>query len=603
MAIVIRLLGRPSIEVDGGPGRAVRGRKTWAVLALVALSELPPTRARVVDLLFADAADPLAALRWALAELRRALGDPSIIGGDPITMDLADRSVEMDLLEWTTGRSAERDYPSAGELLAGLRFPGCEAFETWLLIERRRLSALVESRLREDGLAALGAGRPEQATRIATRLVELNPLEDAHQALFVRALTVAGHRRQAERAVDDCAQLFRRELGIEPSPQVRAALRASPSSGSAAALTGAPAAVAQLTAGTAAISAGAVDAGVDCLRRAVDEARYAGDDSLLIDALTELGGALVHTVRGSDEEGATTLHEALNRAQQARSPLVATICRELAFVDVQAGHGSRADVWLTSARAEASRRGDDRQLAAIDGVAGMSRSDQADYPAALELLTESVDRASHCDSVRQAAWSGALVGRIHLLRGDYPQARAALRRSLELIEAERWVAFLPLPQALSAEIRRLEGDTAGAQRDLRETFVLSCQLGDPCWEGVAARSLALCESDRDPVHAFDQLLDARARCTRWPDTYQWIHAFVLDAICTVAADVDPRRAAEYVNSLLILSARSGLREFIARAHLHLARLGRPGAADAAMTAAAGIVNPALTGRIAELSPA
>jgi hypothetical protein len=44
-----------------------------AVIAL--LGERPPTRSQLASLLSADADDPLRALRWSLAEVRRALDD------------------------------------------------------------------------------------------------------------------------------------------------------------------------------------------------------------------------------------------------------------------------------------------------------------------------------------------------------------------------------------------------------------------------------------------------------------------------------------------------------------------------------------------------
>jgi hypothetical protein len=56
--LTIRLLGPPAIERDGLLLRSPRGRKGWALLSY---------------LLFGDADDPLGALRWTLAELRRSL--------------------------------------------------------------------------------------------------------------------------------------------------------------------------------------------------------------------------------------------------------------------------------------------------------------------------------------------------------------------------------------------------------------------------------------------------------------------------------------------------------------------------------------------------
>jgi len=86
--VTVRLLGPPAIEHDGRPARPPRGRKAWALLAYLLLAPRPPGRGHLAELLFADAADPLGALRWTLAELRRALGAPGALTGDPVKPDL-----------------------------------------------------------------------------------------------------------------------------------------------------------------------------------------------------------------------------------------------------------------------------------------------------------------------------------------------------------------------------------------------------------------------------------------------------------------------------------------------------------------------------------
>ena len=88
MSFTIRLLGKPQIERDGAPISPPRGRKAWALLAYLLLSERPPTRNRLASLLFGEADDPLGALRWSLAELRRALDDPDALTGDPVSLGL-----------------------------------------------------------------------------------------------------------------------------------------------------------------------------------------------------------------------------------------------------------------------------------------------------------------------------------------------------------------------------------------------------------------------------------------------------------------------------------------------------------------------------------
>lgn len=75
-----------------------------------------------------------------------------------------------------------------------------------------------------------------------------------------------------------------------------------------------------LAIGEAAIRAGALDAGLQCLRRAVADARGAGDRELQATALVALGYALVHTARRRDEEAAAALHEAISIAKRPGWP-------------------------------------------------------------------------------------------------------------------------------------------------------------------------------------------------------------------------------------------------------------------------------------------
>lgn len=591
MATLIRLLGSPAVEIDGRAVPGPRGRKSWGLLAFLLLVDRPASRQRLSGLLFEGAEDPLGALRWSLAELRRALGDSAEVGGDPVVIGLSPGTT-VDLRR-VTESSPELTGEPPGELLEGLWFPGCPAFESWLLVERRRWAARVEAVLHERGLASLAVGRPHEAARIGAQLVRLNPYLEANHTLLVRALAMAGDRRASAEAVAAAGAFFRRELGSDPSPALADAMNTSVGTASVPASRGVAAAQAQLQAGRAAIAAGAVEAGIDCLRRSVDELRYAEDARLLSAALCELGGALVHAVRGRDEEGAAVLHEALECAGRSDSHSAARACRELGFVDVQAGRRARAAVWLSEARTHAERLGDDAELAAIAGVEGMNLSDQARYPEALAVLNDSVERALADGAGRQAAWSASLVGRLHLLRGDLEQAGRSLIRSVELVQRERWLAFRPWPQAFLAEVDLAEGRRDDAQNRLTEAFALSCQLGDPCWEGVTARGLGLLEAPERPEQALAILLDARSRCTRWPDTYQWISGYILDAICTVAAPIKPAVAAASATELVELAARADMPELVCRGHLHLAATGMPGAVGAAAIAAAEIDNPVM----------
>jgi DNA-binding SARP family transcriptional activator len=594
-APVIRLLGQPEIERGGALMPPPRGHKAWAVLAYLALAERPVARIQLAALVFGEAADPLGALRWTLAELRRALGSADLLRGDPLKLRLP-ADAEVDVLALASG---DHDATLArGELLEGVD-PGAGAtFDAWLLVERRRFAGLCESVLRDAALDALAAGAPLDGAALASRVLALDPFDESAHELLVRCLARAGEVGAARHHANACEVLFRRELGRAPDPRVRRAAEAdgpltAPAVGDRAA------AVGQLEAGRAALDAGAVEPGVSCLRQACAEARGVGDTVLLSRALAALGVALVHAVRGYDEEGAAVLHEALAVAEVTGDREVAgKVCRELGFIEVQAGRGVSAGRWLMRA---GQLVGNDNERAAVLGVRGMALSDRAYYEAAIALLNESVATARACGDARQAAWSLVILGRALLLRGQESQAREALDASLALVDSERWVAFQPFPEALRAELALRDGDRAHAAALLDHAFALGCRLGDPCWEAMAARAQGLLhEAVGDRPAALACLRDAADRAVRVADPYVWVHAYCLEALIDLAIADGAPDAHQCVDELQRLAAHGDMGELTVRGALHRARLGDPGAVASARLLGAAIDSPVLH---AELSAA
>jgi DNA-binding SARP family transcriptional activator len=591
--LVIRLLGPPGIERDGVVGAPVRGHKVWAVLAYLVLAERPVARARLAGLMFGDADDPRGALRWTLVELRRALGMDGALRGDPLELGLPAGAV-VDVRALAAG---DPD-PSLvrGELLEGVDPVAGAEFEAWLLVERRRLAGMCEAVLRDAALGALAAGAPVDAAALASRALALNGFDDGAHELLVRCLARGGELGAAREHADACEVLFRRELGRAPDPGVR---RAADEHGvqSTQGVGDRAAALGQLEAGRAAVDAGAVDPGVACLRQACAEARGVGDPPLLARALAALGAALVHSVRGGDEEGAAVLHEGLALAEASGDREVeCKVCRELGFVAVQASRGVSAGRWLGRAGALAAN---DRERAAVLGVRGKALSDRAHYEAAIGLLWESVAAARRCGDVRQAAWSLALLGRALLLRGQWPEAAGVLDDSLALVGEEGWVAFQPFPEALRAEVALRQGDADRAIALLDHAFALGCRIGDPCWEALAARARGLVyEAAGERPAALAWLRDAAVRAVRVADPYVWMHAWCLEALAKVAiADAAPD-AGECVARLERLAARGDMRELVVRAALHRARLGDPSGVASARLLSEAIDNPALQAELA-----
>ena len=591
MSLTIRLLGAPCLERDSAPVAGPRGHKAWALLAYVLLCRGLPSRQRLAELFFSEADDPLGSLRWNLAELRRALGQPDALRGDPVDLALEPGTeVDLHLVSRVGIPDAEVVERLAGELLEGVRFATVPALDAWLVVERQRVAAAVQALLYERAQAELSAGHPDVTARVAQRLVEINPLEEEYQELLVRGLLAAGDRPAALACVEACEQLFQRELGTPPSRRLRSLLRVAGDAQRRGTVGGAAAARAQLETGRASIAAGAFESGLDCLKRACAEAESCGDDYLHARAQLALGSALVHAMV-EHGEAAAVLHRAAEIARRIGAhAIAATAHRELAFVDVQAGRRERAAAWLDQAAEEAA--GSDEELASISGVRGVNLSDAARYEEALTCFDDSVERAGRCGHRRQVAWSTSFIGRVHLLTGRLGPARKALERSLELAEEEKWIAFEPLPESLLAHVDLQEGHLDHAREALEHAFTIACQVSDPCWEGLSCRGLGLIEAKRGrDARAIAWLSDARTRCTRVANPYQWMHGWVLDAMCTVAAEDD--RAAGWIDELASLAARTGMRELVVRAYLHRAGRGDRSALDAARLLGADIANPTL----------
>src|ERR1700712_15953 len=220
----LRLLGRPCLEAAGGEVRRLRGRKSWALLAYLVLTETPPPRSRLAALLFAEADDPLRALRWSLAEIRRCLGEHGSLEGDPVRLVLHDEvGVDVHLVARAPWIDAVTVPGLGGELLEGMDVSGAPAFESWLLSERRRLAGVSEAVLHEAALGFLARGMLDRSRRFAVRAAAMSPLDENHQAMLIRLYRLAGDDEAAERQYAAFRQTLRDELGVPPGRVVESA--------------------------------------------------------------------------------------------------------------------------------------------------------------------------------------------------------------------------------------------------------------------------------------------------------------------------------------------------------------------------------------------
>ncbi|HEY1920654.1 MAG TPA: hypothetical protein VGH27_34215 [Streptosporangiaceae bacterium] len=597
MTVRVRLLGPPRIEdEDGQPHQPPRGQKSWALLARLAMAERPLPRSELAAELFAEADDPLGALRWSLADVRRCCDDPGLARGDPVSLTAGSPWIDVRALQDGSLPAGE----IGGELLAGVEPRNCPAFDMWLMLARGRCAARSAEELRQAVLRLLAAGDFEAAGEIAGRAAARDPLDEGAQEMFLRALVAAGHPARAAVHLAACEQTFARE-GLVPSPALRAAALA-PALPPRAGLRASVVARSLLRSGTAALAAGSADAGIETLRRAAEEAERAKDPPLHADVLRTLGSALVHALRGFDGEGAVVLHRALVIARAAGSQgLSADILRELAFVDVQAGRHASAARALHEAAARAETVADPALTARLLAIHGMNEADQGHHDIAVQLLGSSAEAAATAGSNRQQAWSTGVMARSLLLGGELARARAAAERSIEMCDRERWNAFLPWPQALRAHCLAAAGDWSDARDDAEQAYALACQLGDPCWEGMAGRALALLAlHEGDAGRASEWIIDARRRCDRLPDRYVWVSGFVALGQLEIAARHQPGLVLSLARRLHADAVRMDLPEFVAWALVYQAEAGDQPNLTLVQSLASQVANPALRARAAAL---
>jgi hypothetical protein len=229
-------------------------------------------------------------------------------------------------------------------------------------------------------------------------------------------------------------------------------------------------------------------------------------------------------------------------------------------------------------------------------------SDRAEYPRATSLLRQATELSRAAHEPRREAFGLSLLGRISLLRGELDEAAVRLRAAVDLAERDHWLAFVPWPQALLGQVLLSQDDLDGASAALEQSFARACQIGDPCWEGISARGLALLsEAAGDVDHAFTVLLDARSRVNRLADPYVWLDVHVLDALCELGRRHGHEQTARWVETMHDRASRSGMRELTVRAMLHGAALGDRGDAAVAALLAADIDNPRLAALVGSRS--
>jgi DNA-binding SARP family transcriptional activator/TolB-like protein len=165
-------------------------------------------------------------LRNSLSYLRRYLGAPVVAtrGDEEVGIDpaLLQCDAVQFLRDLETGNTVQALARYQGDLLPGFFLSGTPEFDHWLDGERTRLKELAGGaawRLAEE---AEGAGRPDEAVRLARRAVALCRDEEAAVRRLMALFGRLGDRRSALRTYEEYAQRLWTEFEVAPSAETQA---------------------------------------------------------------------------------------------------------------------------------------------------------------------------------------------------------------------------------------------------------------------------------------------------------------------------------------------------------------------------------------------
>jgi DNA-binding SARP family transcriptional activator len=224
------LFGGFDCRIGAADAIAFPTRKVRALAAYLAVNAgNAQTRDRLAQLLWDDGTDAQARanLRKGLSRLRQALPESArtclVLEADRVA--LRPEGVEVDVLLFErlvaeeTPDSLERSIElHRGEFLAGLAHCG-EAFEEWMMAERRRLEETTRHVLQRLLDHCVVTGEIERAIQLALRLIVLDPLQESVHRTLIRLYVHQGRTGSALDQYRQCRDLLARELGAEPSPE------------------------------------------------------------------------------------------------------------------------------------------------------------------------------------------------------------------------------------------------------------------------------------------------------------------------------------------------------------------------------------------------
>ncbi len=243
-AVRLRLIGQMDATKLDGRSVLPPGRKTRALLAIIALSARPVLRARLAELLWSRRPEEQAraSLRQEIHRLQDVLASNGVdivaVSRDHLVLRAGTAWVDVDEVLQATPENPSRLDLLDGELLEDL--DGLDpAFDIWLHGERERLrdrARLVAESLLRD---AAESG-PEAAISAAQRLISIDRAHEGAWRALMRAHAERGERGLAIQAYERCRAVLSDLMDAAPSPETQRLLAEIRGGHSMTALAGGP---------------------------------------------------------------------------------------------------------------------------------------------------------------------------------------------------------------------------------------------------------------------------------------------------------------------------------------------------------------------------
>jgi len=225
----LQVLGAFRVQDSAGAEIRIASRKGRALLAYLALRPGEShSRDRLATLLWEDADEELArtSLRQALAALRKSLpadvhkallADTESVGIDPAIVRSDLHAFRRALTAGTRTSLQEAMSHYRGDLLDGFDARST-AFDEWLTSERLTLRKELSDALNKLAELCVANSDSEGALAAATKLVALEPLNEAAHRMVMDLHAKRNAYAEALRQYRVCRDVLRRELDVAPEP-------------------------------------------------------------------------------------------------------------------------------------------------------------------------------------------------------------------------------------------------------------------------------------------------------------------------------------------------------------------------------------------------